>query len=92
MSVLLLGRWDLGGNLVIEESHQIEDGDQATADALVDDQGDENNDAWAAEFDVDRHSDAIQRAYEEYVADEGTRLIDEVEGHEPVTIAETVAA
>lgn len=85
MSTLLLGRWDNGGNLVIEESHQIEDGDQTTADALVDGQDDENNDAWAAEFDVDRHSDAVQRAYEEYVADEGTRLIDEAEGFEPVT-------
>ncbi|MEW2434387.1 hypothetical protein AB0952_09405 [Streptomyces caniferus] len=85
MSTLLLGRWDSGGNLVIEESHQIEDGDQTAVCTLVDEQDNENNDAWAGEFDVDRHRDAVQRAYEEYVAHEGTRLIDEAEGHEPLT-------
>ncbi|MFD3422617.1 hypothetical protein [Streptomyces decoyicus] len=85
MFTLLLGRWDHGGNLVIEESHQILVVDQATAEALVDDQDNENCDAWACAFDVDRHSDAVQRAYEEYVAHEGTRLIDEAEGFEPVT-------
>ncbi|MEJ8654669.1 hypothetical protein WKI65_43225 [Streptomyces sp. MS1.AVA.3] len=84
MSTLLLGRWDWGGDLVIEESHQIEDGD-AAADALVEGQDDERNDAWACTFDVDRHSDAVQCAYEEYVAHEGTRLIDEVDGYEPAT-------
>ncbi|MGW7090017.1 hypothetical protein ACWGH2_41910 [Streptomyces sp. NPDC054871] len=85
MSTLLLGRWDSGGNLLIEESHQIEDGDQAHADALVDEQDNEHNDAWADQFDVDRHSNAVQLAYEQYVAHEGTRLIDKVDGFEPVT-------
>lgn len=68
---------------MIEESHQVEDGDQAAIDALVEDQDDEHNDAWAVEFDVYGHRDAVQRAYEEYVADEGTRLIDNVENFEP---------
>ncbi|MEU1221314.1 hypothetical protein [Streptomyces microflavus] len=85
MSTLLLGRWDGSGNLVINESHQIKNGDDDAAEALVNGQDDKRHDAWAAEFDVDRHSDAVQRAYEEYVAHEGTRLIDEAEGFEPVT-------
>ncbi|MFJ8677353.1 hypothetical protein [Streptomyces sp. NPDC093589] len=85
MSTLLLGRMDHGGTLVIEESHQIEDDDQDTIDALVVGQDNSDSMAWACEFDVDRHSDAVQRAYEEYVRDEGGRLIDDVEGYEPAT-------
>jgi hypothetical protein len=82
MSTLLLGRWDHGGNLVIEESHQVEDGDQAAIDGLVDDQGDDGM-AWACAFDVDSHSAAVQRAYDEYVRDQDGRLIDEAEGFDP---------
>ncbi|AWI32634.1 hypothetical protein [Streptomyces tirandamycinicus] len=87
MSTLLLGRWDHGGNLVITESHQVEDGDQATIDALVEDQDDADSMAWSCAFDVDRHADAVQRAFEEYVRDgfDAEGLIDEVEGFEPVT-------
>ncbi|MEU5476896.1 hypothetical protein [Streptomyces mirabilis] len=85
MSTLLLGRWDHSGNLVIEESHKVEDGDQATIDGLVDDQDNSDSNAWSCEFDVDRHSDAVQSAYEEYVRDEGTRLVDKAEGFEPNT-------
>ncbi|MEU0110671.1 hypothetical protein ABZ313_35645 [Streptomyces sp. NPDC006251] len=86
MSTLLLGRWDHGGNLVITESHQVEDGDQETIDALVADQDNADNMAWACDFDVDHHGDAVQRAYEEYVRDGGgVELIDEAEGFEPVT-------
>ncbi|MGW2415981.1 hypothetical protein ACWCV5_27975 [Streptomyces tubercidicus] len=91
MSTLLLGRWDHGGNLVVEESHQIVDGDQATADALVGAQDNEDSDAWAFEFYVDRRSDAVQRAYEECVAHAGTQLIDEAEGYEPATDFDSVA-
>jgi hypothetical protein len=82
MSVLLLGRWDYGGNLVIEESYDVEDGDQETIDALVESQDNEDGNAWACEFLVDEHSRAIQEAYVTYVAHEGTRLIDEVQGIE----------
>lgn len=81
MSVLLLGRWDHGGNLVIEESHVIEDGDDETADALVDEHETDNM-VWAAEFDVDTHEAAVQRAFNEYV-DEGDNLIDIITGFEP---------
>ena len=87
MSTLLLGRWDHGGNLLIEESHQVADDDQEAIDALVEAQDNDDCMAWAAEFDVDSHTAAVQRAYEEYVRDgfgaEG--LTDEVEGFEPQT-------
>ncbi|MGX5183368.1 hypothetical protein ACWKT5_11260 [Streptomyces avermitilis] len=83
MSTLLLGRWDHGGNLVIEESHQVEDGDQDTIDGLVDDQDNDDGMAWACAFDVGSHSAAVQRAYDESVRDQGGRLIDEAEGFDP---------
>ncbi|MET9861984.1 hypothetical protein ABZY93_22220 [Streptomyces smyrnaeus] len=82
MSILLLGRWDHGGNLVIEESHVIEDGDQTTIDRHVERQDNSDRMAWACEFLVDQHRRAVQAAYEEYVRDEGARLVDEVEGFE----------
>jgi meiotically up-regulated gene 157 (Mug157) protein len=83
MSILLMGRWDHGGNLVIEESYEVEDGDQESIDGFVDDQDDDDSMAWACEFETDSHSSAVQMAYEEYVADEGSRLIDDVYGFEP---------
>lgn len=84
MSTLLLGRWDDSGNLVITSSHQIEDGDQAAIDALV--RAQDARTAWACEFDVDHHGDAVQRAYEEYVRDDDDAdLIDDVQGFEPTT-------
>lgn len=85
MSILLLGRWDHGGNLLIEESLEIEDGDQEAIDGLVDDQDDDDSMAWACEFLTDSHSTAVQMAYEEYVADDGTQLIDEAYGYVPTT-------
>lgn len=80
MSILLLGHWDHGGNLVIDESIALEDGDQESIDALVEEQGDEDGMAWACEFLVDRHSEALREAYATYVEDEGGRIIDEAEG------------
>jgi hypothetical protein len=39
--------------------------------------------AWACEFLTDSHSRAVQMAYEEYVSDEGSQLIDQVYGFTP---------
>lgn len=83
MSTLLLGRWDWAGNLVITESHQVPDDDQDDIDRLLNEQNAPNT--WAASFDVDSHKDAIQRAYDEYVADDGDQLIDKVHGFQPST-------
>ncbi|MFG2408824.1 hypothetical protein ACGFR8_31660 [Streptomyces brevispora] len=85
MATLLMGRWDHGGNLLIEASHDVGDGDEAMIDGYVDDQDDTDGMAWAATFDVDVHRHAVQRTYEEYVRDEGTDLIDKVHGFEPIT-------
>ena len=83
MAILLLGNWDHGGNLVITKSHSFEDDDQEGINSAVADQGDEDQMAWACSFLVDSHKEAIQEAYETYVAHEGTRLFDNVEDFEP---------
>jgi hypothetical protein len=83
VSTLLIGRRDGDQTLTITESHQVEDGDQVAIDALVGPAFAAGAN-WAYEYDVDRHSDAVQRAYEEAVRDYGAQLIDDVEGHEPV--------
>lgn len=80
MRILLLGRWDRAGNLVIEGSHQVTAGDQATIARLVEKQDNTLYDAWSCDFDVGRHVDAVQRAYAEFAEVEGVRLIDGV-GH-----------
>ncbi|MEU5958274.1 hypothetical protein [Streptomyces sp. NPDC047525] len=86
MPILLPGRCDTAGNLVIEESHRVEDDDQAAIDARALQHYETYGTAWASSYDVDRHGDAVQRAYDEYVShDEGARLIDKVDGHEPIT-------
>ncbi|MER7952030.1 hypothetical protein ABTY59_32030 [Streptomyces sp. NPDC096079] len=84
MAILLLGRWDHGGNLLVEDSQEFEDNDDEgmNAAATEDDKG---GMAWAASFLVDNHSRAVQCAYEEYVRDEDGDLIDEVEGFQPTT-------
>ncbi|MFJ4988825.1 hypothetical protein ACIP9H_34115 [Streptomyces sp. NPDC088732] len=81
--ILLLGRWDWGGNLVIDSSHAVADDDQAAIGRLVDDQDDDDNSAWSASFATDSHSTAVQLAYEEYVEAEGTRVIDQAHRVEP---------
>lgn len=85
MAVLLMGRWSHGGNLRVTDSVGVEDGDEETMEALVSEQDDRDGMAWACSFLVDRHEDAIQQAYEEYVRDERTQIVDEVMGYEPAT-------
>ncbi|MEU5430802.1 hypothetical protein AB0H73_35090 [Streptomyces olivoreticuli] len=85
MAVALIGRWNGDGDLVIEESHAVEDGDRAGIDALVLPHTGTDG-FWACEFLVDRHSDAVQRAYEEFARDEGGDVVDEAEGFEPVAV------
>ncbi|RSS87001.1 hypothetical protein EF903_17980 [Streptomyces sp. WAC05292] len=86
MQTLLLGRWDHGGNLLIEESHQIADDDQAAIDVRVDAQDDDDSMAWADSFPTATHREAIEAAYEEYVHEEhdgrnvGGSLIDQCTG------------
>ncbi|MFE5923161.1 hypothetical protein [Streptomyces sp. NPDC056468] len=82
MSILLIGRWTWAGHLEITESHTVEDGDKDAIRELI--QGHDIGELFAAEFLVDSHKNAIQRAYEVYVADDDeAELIDEVEGFEP---------
>ncbi|MEV1040515.1 hypothetical protein AB0J01_28275 [Streptomyces sp. NPDC050204] len=84
MATLLI--WtDDGTTLTIIESHQVEDGDQAAIDDLFDDAAERDGADNGCAFDVDRHSDAVQRAYEEYARPFGLTLVDDVEGHEPTT-------
>ncbi|MET7605901.1 hypothetical protein ABZS96_25980 [Streptomyces avermitilis] len=77
MSVLLIGRWD-AETLEIEESHTVGDGDQEAVDALLDGRP---SGWWACEYLVDRHSEAVRRAYEELVP--GEHLVDEAEDFSP---------
>ncbi|MER7688288.1 hypothetical protein [Streptomyces sp. NPDC097610] len=77
MSVLLIGRWD-AETLEIEESHTVSDGDQEAIDALLSGRA---GDRWSCEYLVDRHRDAVQRAYEELAP--GECLVDEAEGFDP---------
>ncbi|SEM79183.1 hypothetical protein [Streptacidiphilus jiangxiensis] len=85
MSTLLIGRWDGDHTLTITESHQVNDGDQHAIDALTAPAFSEGTANWACEFDVDRHRDAVQRTYEEFVRDDEAHLVDDVEGYEPAT-------
>ncbi|MFE2184143.1 hypothetical protein [Streptomyces sp. NPDC059455] len=78
MSVLLIGCWD-GDTLTVEQSHTINDGDQEAIDALL---AEVEFDWWACEYLVDRHSEAIQMAYDDQIAP-GEHLVDNVEGYEP---------
>jgi len=84
MAILLLGRYDHGGTLHIEESLTFPDDDQESIGAVVAEQDNEDGMAWACSFAVDRHADAVQEAYEEYVRDEAGDLVDDVEGFEPM--------
>jgi hypothetical protein len=79
--ILLMGRWDHGGNLVIESSDEFADSHpDKEINALVDEQDNDDNLAWSASFLVDSHRAACQEAYETYVKHEGTTLIDNVWG------------
>ncbi|MEU0022064.1 hypothetical protein ABZ508_13590 [Streptomyces lavendulocolor] len=84
MATLLI--WtDDGTTLTIIDSHQVEDGDQATIDELFEDAAERDGADSGCAFDVDRHSDAVQRTYEEYARPFGLALVDAVEGHTPTT-------
>ncbi|TGB03220.1 hypothetical protein [Streptomyces sp. MZ04] len=84
MATLLI--WtDDGETLTIIDSHQVEDGDQAAIDELFEDAAERNGADNGCAFDVDRHSDAVQRAYEEYAQPLRLVLVDDVEGHKPAT-------
>ncbi|ATM24549.1 hypothetical protein SMD44_p10050 (plasmid) [Streptomyces alboflavus] len=61
MSILLIGNWD-GPLLTIEASHRVRDGDQAAIGAHL---SGHSPHAWAREYLVDRHSTAVQCAYDE---------------------------
>ncbi|OII61195.1 hypothetical protein BJP40_06615 [Streptomyces sp. CC53] len=77
MSFLLLGRWDHGGNLVLEDALEVDIDDQEAIDSIVDAQDNEDGMAWASTFLTDTYEEAVREAYETYVKDEGTRIIDE---------------
>ncbi|MEU9167763.1 hypothetical protein AB0D34_08205 [Streptomyces sp. NPDC048420] len=76
--ILLMGRWDHGGNLHIESSDEFpDDVPDETITALVDGQDDQS---WSASFLANGHERALQEAYETFVKDEGGSLIDEAWG------------
>ncbi|MEV5264766.1 hypothetical protein [Streptomyces werraensis] len=79
--ILLTGRWNCAGNLLIETSTSLPD---EMPDREVDTKADElisdEYNGWAASFLVDDHKQALQEAYEVYVKNEDGRLIDHVEG------------
>ncbi|WP_167163109.1 hypothetical protein [Streptomyces sp. MBT27] len=80
MSTLLIWTED-DTTLTVTESHQVPDGDQDAIDDLFADR----DDAYGCAYDVDRHSDAVQRVYEEHARPSGLTVVDDVEGHEPAT-------
>lgn len=82
--ILLTGRWDTWNDtLVITGSHDLADDDEATVARLVASLPDGNG--WAASFLVSDHKQAVQEAYQTYVADEDANLIDEVHSVQPAT-------
>ncbi|GAA1193498.1 hypothetical protein [Streptomyces rhizosphaericus] len=85
MAVLLIGRWDDETTLTIIESHQVPDGDQNAIDWLFREALESGTGDWACAYDVDRHHDAVQRAYEETARPAGADIEDDVEYFEPVT-------
>ncbi|MEE1838179.1 hypothetical protein [Streptomyces sp. SP17KL33] len=85
MSILLLGHYDHGGTLVVTESLEFEDDDEESMAAESEKHYGGRDTAWACSFAVDRHSDAVQRAYDEYVRGSGDGFLDEAEGFEPDT-------
>ncbi|MFJ4342631.1 hypothetical protein [Streptomyces sp. NPDC088915] len=84
MATLLIWTVD-GTTLTIIDSQQVKDGDQAAIDALFKDAVERDGADNGCAFDVDWHSDAVQRTYEEYARPFGLALVDDVEGHTPTT-------
>lgn len=82
MSILLLGYWNDGGDLIVYRSLTVSTDDQATIDKHVN--GQTRPSPWAATFEVDTHEAAVQEAYETYVqADKDDRLFDTAHGFVP---------
>ncbi|MER7761542.1 hypothetical protein [Streptomyces sp. NPDC097619] len=84
MATLLI--WtDDGETLTVIGSHQVADGDQTAVDELFEDAAERDGADVGCAFDVDRHSAAVQRTYEEFARPFGLVLVDAVEGHQPET-------
>lgn len=81
--ILLMGRWDRDGNLIIESSRQLpDDTPRKELDTEVYRELDDKQNGWAASFLADSHRAACQKAYETYVrepGDDSPKLIDNVE-------------
>ncbi|MFC8125447.1 hypothetical protein [Streptomyces sp. NPDC057302] len=68
--ILLMGRFDSGGNLVIESSGQFLDAHpQAEIDALVAEKVGGDPNGWAYSYLVESHSRAVDEAYQEVFRD-----------------------
>jgi hypothetical protein len=82
--ILLMGRFDSGGNLFIESSDQFPgDHPQVEIDALVAEKVGDDPNGWAHSYLVDSHSRAVNEAYQEVVRDvddENSTVIDNVWG------------
>ncbi|MEU6350084.1 hypothetical protein ABZ896_12225 [Streptomyces sp. NPDC047072] len=86
IAVLLIGRWDdEETTLTVTASHLVADGDQAAIDRLFREAQNSGDDNWACAYDVDRHPDAVRRAYEEHAHPFDAVVEDDVEGFEPAT-------
>ncbi|MEU5137747.1 hypothetical protein [Streptomyces californicus] len=84
MSTLLIGCWPQDRATVpLTASHRVDSGGQATVDALTQSAFTDGPN-WACVFDVDAHSHAVQRAYEEFARDDAA-IEDDVEGFTPET-------
>ncbi|PNE43412.1 hypothetical protein [Streptomyces noursei] len=84
MPTLLITRWnDDDSVLTITESTQVEDDDQAASDAPFEDAVEQDGADWGCAYDLDRHSDTVQRAYEEHAGQFGAVVEDDVEGFGP---------
>lgn len=70
--ILLAGRWDSGGNLVVESSRPFPEG---TTDEELDAEADANigcdANGWAGSFRVSSHRAAVLEAYLTYVLEPG---------------------
>jgi hypothetical protein len=79
MPIPLIGHWS---ESTLTESHHVGDGDQEAIDAVL--AGPDRDRLWAWEYLIDKHSEAVQMAYEEQIdPDAGEDLLDEAEGYEP---------
>ncbi|WP_033819365.1 hypothetical protein [Kitasatospora sp. MBT63] len=83
MLTALIGRWDTDGTLTITGSEQLNEGDQAALDSLVERAADYDGADWVCTFPTSRHTEAIQLAYEQFIRGEDAELVDDTWGHTP---------